>query len=231
MINARRKYDAAKALSEITGGGETRDLESLRKEMLLICPPFDRLDAVWGGTLARDPPPPRETCNRRDEDYFNRESSPEVIGTDEEDEEEDATGAEEEDRVVEKPPVNRDRPPAKAPANKRRKANSGLPASFHDTLDAIRGAFADAGRSSTGASDIGTAGRTWAEISKREEMLDRRIAEFEAEKAAWREEVRQTKADHRQDVASFKQEVAEFKKELADFNYQRHQFLIRREEA
>ncbi|KFH69077.1 hypothetical protein MVEG_05879 [Podila verticillata NRRL 6337] len=237
MINARRKYDAAKALSEITGGGETRDLDSLRKEMLLICPPFDRLDAVWGGTLARDPPPPRETCNRRDEDYFNRESSPEVIETEEEEEEE-------EDGAVEKPLTNRGQLPAKAPANKRRKANNGLPTSFQDTLEAIRGAFADTGRKNAG--DLsGTTGRTVAEISKQEEMLNRRIADFEAEKATWREditsrreeiaamreELRQAKVDHRQDVAMFKQEVASFKQEVADFNFQRNQFLTRREEA
>ncbi|KAG0350141.1 hypothetical protein BGZ54_003997, partial [Gamsiella multidivaricata] len=48
IINARKKYDAAKALSEVTGGGETRDVDALRKEMLILCPPFDRLDAVWG---------------------------------------------------------------------------------------------------------------------------------------------------------------------------------------
>lgn len=77
-----------------------------------------------------------------------------------------------------------------------------------------------------------------AGILKQEEMLNRRVAEFEAEKAAWREditsrkeeiaamreEVRQSKAEHREDIASFKQEVA-------DFNYQRNQYLTRREEA
>lgn len=102
MSNARKKYDAAKALSEITGRGETRDLDLLcKEERLLICPPFDRLDVVWGGTLTRDPPPARETCNRSYEDYFNGESSPEVIEIDEEDEEEDATSAEDEDRIEE----------------------------------------------------------------------------------------------------------------------------------
>lgn len=84
-----------------------------------------------------------------------------------------------------------------------------------------------------------------AGILKQEEMLNRRVAEFEAEKAAWREditsrkeeiaamreEVRQSKAEHREDIASFKQEVALFKQEVADFNYQRNQYLTRREEA
>ncbi|KAF9272639.1 hypothetical protein BGZ74_005161, partial [Mortierella antarctica] len=104
MINARRKYDAARELSEFTGGGETSDLESLRKEMLSLCPPFDCLHAVWGGTLARDPPPLRETCNCRDEEHFNRESSPEVIETEEEEEDEegeDATGIEDDDQTTE----------------------------------------------------------------------------------------------------------------------------------
>ncbi|KAI9239582.1 MAG: hypothetical protein BYD32DRAFT_224970 [Podila humilis] len=105
MINARRKYDAARELSEFTGGGETRDLESLRKEMLSLCPPFDRLHAVWGGSLTRDPPPPRETCNRRDEEHFNKESSPEAIETDDDDkdnddDDEDAAGVEGEDQVT-----------------------------------------------------------------------------------------------------------------------------------
>jgi len=101
MNNARKKYDAAKALSEITGGGEKRDLSLLCKERLLICPPFDRLDVVWGRTLTRDPPPARENCNRSYEYYLNRESSPEVIEIDEEDEEKGATSAEDEDRVEE----------------------------------------------------------------------------------------------------------------------------------
>ncbi|KAF9295865.1 hypothetical protein BGZ74_010581 [Mortierella antarctica] len=120
MINARRKHDAARGLSEFTGGGETRDLESLRKEMLALCPPFGRLHAVWGGTLARDPPPPRETCNRRNEEYFNKKSSPEVIETDEEEEEEDATGVEDEDQATERP-AKRGQPHAKSSTNKRRK--------------------------------------------------------------------------------------------------------------
>jgi len=141
---------------------------------------------------------------------------------------------------------------AKAPASKRRKANNGLSTSFQDTLEAIRGTFSDTGRSNTGHLDIGTAGRTMAGILKQEEMLNRRVTEFEAEKAAWREditsrkeeiaamreEVRQSKAEHREDIASFKQEVALFKQEVAlfkqevaDFNYQRNQYLTRREEA
>jgi len=104
MINARRKYDAARDLSEITGSRETRDLELLRKEMLSICPPFDHLHAVWGSTLTRDPPPLRETCNHRDKEHFNRESSPEAIKTDDDEEEEveeDATGVEDEDQAAE----------------------------------------------------------------------------------------------------------------------------------
>lgn len=71
-----------------------------------------------------------------------------------------------------------------------------------------------------------------ADMLKRQgEMLDKRVAEFEAEKAAsreditfWKEELRQAKKDHRQDVASFKQEEA-------DFYNLKSQFLTRREEA
>jgi len=124
-------------------------------------------------------------------------------------------------------PAKRGQTPAKPSTNKHQKANEGLPASFQDTLAAIRGAFANAGRSNTRDTDIGigNAGQIMVDMLKRqEEMLNRHIAEFEAEKAAIKEELRQAKAEHRQDVALFKQEVAEF-------NNQRSQFLARREEA
>ncbi|KAI7822684.1 hypothetical protein BC939DRAFT_453310 [Gamsiella multidivaricata] len=215
IINARKKYDAAKALSEITGG-ETGDVDALRKEMLVLCPPFDRLDAVWGGTLARDPPPPRETCNRRDEEYYNRESSPEVIEMDED--EDNQTTAVQDDSDVRATPAKRGAAHART-AGKRRKGDDGLPDSFQATLDAIRGAFINAGNTNTNAGDnASNVTLGWAElIRKQEEMLAKSREDLEEEKRSIKMEKETERNELKRLREEFKQEVAAFTKERTDY--------------
>ncbi|KAI7828823.1 hypothetical protein BC939DRAFT_443050 [Gamsiella multidivaricata] len=228
IINARKKYDAARALSEVTGGGETRDVDALRKEMLVLCPPFDRLDAVWGGTLARDPPPPRETCNRRDEEYYNIETSPEVIETDED--EDNQTTAVQDDSDVRATPAKRGAAHART-AGKRRKGNDGLPDSFQATLDAIRGAFINARNTNTNAGDnASNVTLGWAElIRKQEEMLAKSREDLEEEKRSIKMEKEIERNELKRLREEFKQEVAEFKREVAAFTKERSDYLARRE--
>lgn len=57
---AKKKYQDAKAILASTGEGNT-DYAILRKRILEICPPFDRLHAVYSGTLSHDAPPPVQT--------------------------------------------------------------------------------------------------------------------------------------------------------------------------
>lgn len=75
---AKKKYDAARDLAKTTGGGSTENLAELRKQMLELCPEYDRFHAIWGGSLSRNPPPPRESCKRPIEVLSDRESSPET---------------------------------------------------------------------------------------------------------------------------------------------------------
>lgn len=55
----KKKYDKARTEMTATGAGDT-ETETLRERVLAICPCYDRLHAVWGGSLARNPPPPRQ---------------------------------------------------------------------------------------------------------------------------------------------------------------------------
>ncbi|KAG0354916.1 hypothetical protein BGZ54_001415, partial [Gamsiella multidivaricata] len=63
---AKKKYDQARAISQQTGAGDTEQ-ETLREQMLSICPHFDKVHAVYGGSLARNPPPPNQSVTFPDD--------------------------------------------------------------------------------------------------------------------------------------------------------------------
>ncbi|ORZ18246.1 hypothetical protein BCR41DRAFT_44085 [Lobosporangium transversale] len=86
---AKKKYDQAKALADQTGGGDTENLADLRRQMMEICPEYDRFHAVWGSSLARNPPPLMQSCRRVIDDSSERESSPETTLDSEDDGQED----------------------------------------------------------------------------------------------------------------------------------------------
>ncbi|KAF9096228.1 hypothetical protein BGX27_001143 [Mortierella sp. AM989] len=80
---AKKKYEQAKELASAAGGSSIANLVELRKQMLEICPEYDRFHAVWGSSPVRNSLPPKESCKRYTQEPFEREFSPETIETDE----------------------------------------------------------------------------------------------------------------------------------------------------
>ncbi|KAF9429272.1 hypothetical protein BGZ76_001560, partial [Entomortierella beljakovae] len=61
----KKKYDQARAISQSTGAGDA-EKETLREQMLDICPHFDRFHEVYGGSLSRNPPSFKESITFED---------------------------------------------------------------------------------------------------------------------------------------------------------------------
>ncbi|KAF9406783.1 hypothetical protein BGZ76_006261, partial [Entomortierella beljakovae] len=95
----KQKYDEATRLKNITGGGETKDMDDLREKMLALCPDYDKFHEVWGGTLSRDPPPPVQTGSAPKKDTTGRESSTEAsdLGDDSSDDDGDDDDGDDDD--------------------------------------------------------------------------------------------------------------------------------------
>ncbi|KAF9170834.1 hypothetical protein BGX20_008440 [Mortierella sp. AD010] len=79
IIYSKKKYDAAKKLSRQARRGETKGLNDLRKQMLAICPHYDKFDVIWGDTVAKNSSL-KDSPSSKDGEHSNQELSPELIG-------------------------------------------------------------------------------------------------------------------------------------------------------
>ncbi|KAF9318587.1 hypothetical protein BG006_003171, partial [Podila minutissima] len=85
---AKKKYDEANKLRKATGEGN--DTTTLRERMLVICPYFDQFHAVYGSSLARNPPPPHQSVKYPGDKTIDMESEEETDDIEESSSDEDS---------------------------------------------------------------------------------------------------------------------------------------------
>ncbi|KAG0248342.1 hypothetical protein BG011_000178 [Mortierella polycephala] len=205
---AKRKYDAANTKRKETGAGGT-DKETLRDIMLDICPDFDGFHAVYGGSLARNPPPSQQTLNYQGvviPDDEPEEQEEQEFNFSEVDDEEDL-GTEESDSGC---------------SMKRRKCDESSSSKFDECMHLI----AEASNRAAEAAKRNAEGTKVADISWIREQIQLQQQQLREREKAHQEMLDRMTLDHEKRLNRRTQELEEEKKEFRD---EKEKFMVIKE--
>ncbi|KAG0211047.1 hypothetical protein B0O80DRAFT_497149 [Mortierella sp. GBAus27b] len=236
----KKKYDQARDIMSSTGEGNT-DTETLSDRVLILCPPFDKLDTVFGTSLSRNPLPPVQTLPPQHGDPVNpRGPTPEMV------DEGDVGDVDSDYQSIDDTASHSTRESSSDRGNKRRKTDKNPSATLQEHFNLV----AQAAERQRIAKDNMTdeLRRRHEAIETRERDLTERLLDIERkhhemlmkrEEQHW-EMLAKREEEHREQLqrqwdrrmrelddekAEFKEEKAEFKEEKAQFRKERDEML------